>query len=138
DESLQLKVMSVGNVLFSGALWAPIYLTHNYYLGFVLMWMANLGGTAIYGPMFAALQTLVPPTMRAMSIAIILLCGNLIGMGLGPLGVGALSDALRPFWGDESLRYALLALCPGYLWASWHLWQASGTVADDLAACGIA
>jgi hypothetical protein len=60
------------------------------------------------------------------------LFANLIGMGLGPLAAGALSDALRPLFGEESLRYALLALCPGYLWAGWHLWQASKTVASDL------
>ena len=33
----------------------------------------------------------------------------------------------------ESLRYALLAFCPGYLWAAWHLWRASRTVSQDLA-----
>jgi hypothetical protein len=61
----------------------------------------------------------------------------LIGMGLGPLAAGAMSDALRPLVGEESLRYALLALCPGYLWAGWHLWQASTTVNRDLEAVPI-
>jgi hypothetical protein len=44
-----------------------------------------------------------------------------------------LSDALHPLLGEESLRYALLALCPGYAWAGWHLWRASKTVTRDLA-----
>jgi MFS transporter, Spinster family, sphingosine-1-phosphate transporter len=53
-------------------------------------------------------------------------------MGLGPLAAGAISDALRPVAGEESLRYALLALSPGYFWGAWHLWRASRTVAADL------
>jgi hypothetical protein len=74
--------------------------------------------------------------MRATAIAMIYLFANLIGMGLGPLVAGMLSDALRPVVGEESLRYALLALCPGYFWAGWHFWQASATVSRDLAALG--
>jgi len=57
---------------------------------------------------------------------------NLIGAGLGPLLSGALSDMLRPYLGEESLRYALLSLCPGYLWAAWHVWRASTSVTSDL------
>jgi hypothetical protein len=46
--------------------------------------------------------------------------------------VGALSDALHGVFGDDSLRYALLAMCPGYLWAGSHLWRGSRTVNGDL------
>jgi hypothetical protein len=59
---------------------------------------------------------------------------NLIGMGLGPLAAGALSDSLQPHVGGESLRYALLILCPGYFFAAYHLWRASSTVAHDVSA----
>jgi hypothetical protein len=59
---------------------------------------------------------------------------NLVGLGLGPLVVGIASDALTPLLGQESLRYALLALFPGYLWVSWHLWLASRTFTQDLGA----
>ena len=33
---------------------------------------------------------------------------NLIGMGLGPLLVGVLSDTMAPSYGVDSIRYALL------------------------------
>ncbi len=59
--------------------------------------------------------------MRVMSIATIYFFANLIGMGLGPLAAGALSDLFRPVHGEESLRYALLTLCPGYVWAAWYV-----------------
>jgi MFS family permease len=51
--------------------------------------------------------------MRAVSVAVLLLCASLLGQGLGPLLVGALNDMLRPSLGDLGIRYSLLvcALC---------------------------
>lgn len=133
DERVQLKAMAI--VLSSfGLISAATYLAPNRYVAFACMTLAAVAGAAINGPLFATIQTVVPARMRAVSIAIIFLFANLIGMGLGPLAAGALSDALRPHFADESLRYALLALCPGYWWAGWHLWQGAKTVVDDLAA----
>jgi MFS family permease len=86
------------------------------------------------GPILAVIQTLVAPRMRATALALVFLFANLIGAGLGPLAAGALSDALRPRLGEESLRYALVLLSSGFLWAAWHLWRASRTVVRDLAA----
>lgn len=133
NEQLQLRVISVMYSSY-GAISALIYLAPNHFLAFALMGLATLGGAAVSGPLFATIQTLVPQRMRATSVAIIYLFANLIGMGLGPLMAGALSDMLRPSFGDESLRYALLALCPGYVWGAWHVWLASRTVAADLKA----
>ena len=65
-------------------------------------------------------------------MAIIYLFANMIGLGLGPLAAGMLSDGFAPIWGTESLRYALLALCPGYLWAAFHLWLASRHIDRDI------
>jgi MFS family permease len=94
------------------------------------MGIAALGGAATTGPVFATIQTLVPARMRATSIAFLYLFSNLIGLGLGPLAAGILSDALRPRFGEESLRYALLTLCPGYVWGAWHLWRASKSLGE--------
>jgi MFS family permease len=131
NEPLQLKVMAFvfGSFAFVSAL---IYLSPNRYWAFGLMSLAASGGAVVNGPLFATIQTLVPQRMRAVSIAIVYLFANLIGMGLGPLVAGALSDALRPHFGEESLRYALLILSPGYLWCGWHLWRASSTAARDI------
>jgi MFS family permease len=131
NERLQLKAMAVAYCSF-GIISAFVYLSPNQYLAFGLTGLATMGGATASGPLFATIQTLVPERMRATSIAITYLFANLIGMGLGPLAAGALSDAFRPLFGQESLRYALLALSPGYLWGGWHLWQASRTVTRDL------
>lgn len=133
NERLQLKVMSFAYCSF-GVISACIYLSENRYLAFGFLALATIGLYTVTGPLFAMIQTLVPRHMRATAIATMYLFANLIGMGLGPLVTGVLSDTLRPIFGEESLRYALLALCPGYLWGAWHLWRASKTVTRDMEA----
>ena len=59
------------------------------------------------GPTYAAIQTLSPGGMRAQAAAIFLFMFNLVGMGLGPLVIGVLSDLLEPALGVDSLRYAM-------------------------------
>ena len=133
NERLQLKAMAAAYCAFA-FFSASIYLAPNPYVALGFMGLAVTGLATTNGPILATIQTLVPPRMRATSIAIIYLFSNLIGLGLGPLAVGALSDGLRPLFGEESLRYALLIMAPGYLWGAWHLWRASRTVTRDLEA----
>jgi MFS family permease len=132
NEQLQLAGIALSYCVFA-LLETSVYLTSSLHAALVLTGLAAVGAATITAPLFATVQTLVPEHMRALSIAIIYLFANLIGMGLGPLLAGVLSDALRPAFGEESLRYALLALCPGYLWSAWHLWCASRFVMADLA-----
>lgn len=133
NERLQLKLSGLAYLGF-GVFSAAVYLSSNYHWAFAFLTIGAIGGYLTTGPLFATLQTLVPGRMRATSLAIMYLFSNLIGVGLGPLIVGVLSDALRPLFGEESLRYALLALCPGYLWAALHIWRASRSIAEDLKA----
>jgi MFS family permease len=133
NERLQLAVMAALYVILA-LLNAGIYLAPTYHLAFAALGASAVAGALGNGPLFSATQTLVPPRMRAMATALIYFFCNLIGMGLGPLAVGALSDALRPAFGEDSLRFALLACSPGYFWCSWHLWRASRTVTRDVPA----
>lgn len=59
---------------------------------------------------YAAMQELVPPRMRSMSSAVMLLCLTLIGIGIGPVLVGILSDAFAAEYGQRSIARALLWL----------------------------
>jgi MFS transporter, Spinster family, sphingosine-1-phosphate transporter len=135
NERLQLVGCAVAAVFFALCNIAA-YLAPHHYWAFALLGLANLGNV-LQGPILATLQTLVPPRMRAISLALVYLFANLIGMGFGPLAAGALSDALRPWFGEESLRYALIILSPGFFWVAWHLWRASRTVAFDLKAAQV-
>lgn len=82
-----------------------------------------------YAPLISMTHSLVEDNMRAMSSAITLLIINLIGLGLGPVCIGIVSDFLEPSLGTESLRQAMLILLPatfvisivGYLLAAPHL-----------------
>ncbi len=132
NEHLQLKGLAVA-LSAAGVFSMLIYLSPTKYIAFALMGLAAVGQGAVNGPLFATIQTLVPDRIRAVSFALVYLFSNLIGMGLGPLAAGALSDAFRPWTGEESLRYALLVLAPGYFLCGWHAWRASKTVMLDLA-----
>ena len=74
------------------------------------------------GPTLALIQTLSPVPMRAVAAAIKMLCLNLVGMGLGPLIVGALSDGLTDAFGEASLRVALSITVTLGLWSALHFW----------------
>jgi MFS family permease len=131
NEPLQLKVMAVMLVVAT-LLSAGIYLSHNVYAGYGLFAVYMFLGSTATGPLLAIKQTIVPGHLRATSFALVFLFSNLIGNGIGPLIGGVLSDQLHSAFGDESLRYALLILSPGFSWAAYHTWVASRTVLRDM------
>ena len=71
--------------------------------------------------------------MKATASAILLLGLGLVGASLGPFLVGAVSDALHPHFGAQSLRYALMLACVTNLWAAAHFMIASRRLESDLA-----
>lgn len=75
-------------------------------------------GLAWLGPVLSAVQHLVPARMRATASALFLFINNLLGLGIGTVLIGALSDTLRVRLGAESLRYAILAGTGFYLLAA--------------------
>lgn len=131
NERLQLRAAALihGGAVF---LWAGAFISQNQYITLGLIGVVSLAGPLSTGPIFSLLQTLVPERLRAVSIAVMFLFSNLLGLGLGPLAVGALSDALGTRFGPDSLRYALLLCLPLTFWAAWHFWLASKTVGRDL------
>ena len=83
------------------------------------------------GPVTTAVQHLVPQRMRATASASFLLINNLIGLGVGPLLIGGLSDALKQSYGAESLRYAAVACTGFYFVAAGLMWIASTRLRGD-------
>lgn len=130
NERLQLKVVALLNAGF-GIVSVIIYLSRDPIVSMLLLSIAVIGAAVQNGPLYAATQTVIPERMRAISVSVMYLFASLVGGGLGPFFVGALSDALHPYLGAESLRYALLAMCPGFLVSGWLLWRAARTVASD-------
>ncbi|MGA0607717.1 spinster family MFS transporter [Phenylobacterium sp. VNQ135] len=62
----------------------------------------------------ALVQEEVAPEQRVLSGALLLLVMNLIGMGVGPTLVGAVSDAMKATHPGNSLQLAFYALTPIY------------------------
>jgi predicted MFS family arabinose efflux permease len=69
-------------------------------------------------PTICAIQHLVLPGMRTLASAAFLFIINVIGLGLGTLLIGRLSDHFAVRYGSESLRYAILSGTGFYLLAA--------------------
>ncbi|HEX4182513.1 MAG TPA: MFS transporter [Caulobacteraceae bacterium] len=85
-------------------------------------------------PTYTVLQSVVQPRTRATAVAIYGLVVNLVGLGLGPMLVGALSDYLSHGAGlgaAQGLRFALVTSASlGFLAAALY-WQARKHIGRD-------
>ena len=97
----------------------------------LLFIIPGFAGNYAIGPTIAMVQTLSPVHMRAVSSAIKMLCLNLIGMGLGPLLVGLLSDLLTPEHGEDALSVALAFFTLVGLWGTVHFWLCGRALAKQ-------
>ena len=71
--------------------------------------------------------------MRAVASALLLFLLNIIGLGLGPMVTGILSDLLRESFGDDSLRYSLLLVSAVVgPWSAYHYFAAGRYIEADL------
>ena len=99
-----------------------------------LLFFVAIAINTYMGPCLAMLHALVSPAMRAMASALFFFVINLIGLGLGPLTAGWLSDSLTASYGADGLRYAMLIIgCCG-LPGVFLFWLASRQLRADLAA----
>ncbi len=113
---------------------APIfYLTPSTAVALAAGIIPGLTGACYLGPAYAMTQSLVPLRMRAQAVSILLFILNGIALGLGPLTVGKISDLLKPAFGADSLRYALMSSIVTGLTAAFCYWRASKTLKADLA-----
>ncbi|HET7204136.1 MAG TPA: MFS transporter [Steroidobacteraceae bacterium] len=100
----------------------PFYMaavtTSSLVLSFCLFLFPTALGLVWLGPVLSAIQHVVPSGMRATVSAVFLFVNNLIGIGLGSVVLGAVSDALAARFGVDSLRYAILAGTVFYLVAA--------------------
>jgi len=88
------------------------------------------------GPLWSTAQNLARPELRATASALLLFILNLVGLGLGPLAVGALNDLLAPSYGQGAIRWSLLAVVLSGGFASVFYWQASRHLVADLRSAG--
>jgi MFS family permease len=98
----------------------------------VVLVFAGVLLTGAVPPMFAALHTICGSKRRAMSVAIIFFFANLIGLGLGPVIAGSLSDAFAKSVGPaEGLRYAMMLVMVIFLPCGYYMLRAARTLTAD-------
>ena len=87
------------------------------------------------GAALAITHSMVGLRQRAVASAVLFFLINLIGLGLGPLIVGSLSDLMRPGLGDaDGLRYAILSTALfAKSWCVIHFLLAARSLEQDLA-----
>jgi predicted MFS family arabinose efflux permease len=112
------------------------FLCHNLILVWSLLLVANGLNILWLGPVTNAVQHLAPQRMRATASASFLLINNLIGLGVGPLLIGVVSDHLKGRYGVESLRYAAMGSTIFYLVAGGLALCAARTIRRDWVAEG--
>lgn len=114
--------------VFAWLITAPAFvaglLSPSPWMAWPLLLIPNALNILWIGPVTTAVQHLVPRQMRATASASFLLINNLIGMVAGPTLIGLISDALRPVYGTESLRYAAVFCLGFYVLAAFLMWLA--------------
>lgn len=85
-----------------------------------------------FGPSFAMTQALAPVGMRSVATSLLLFVQTLIGLGLGPLIVGLMSDQLAPLSGTDALRHGLVIIGLVNVWAAAHYLLGARTLRHDL------
>ena len=101
----------------------------------LVMLIPGLVGSLWYGPVYASGQSLVPPHMRATAASVLRFIINLVGLGAGPLIVGALSDLFATGLGmgeAEGVRWAIITTSCCTLIAASLFWMARKTIREDL------
>ena len=112
---------------------AAVYIADTAYMALILSIIPGLLHNVYLGSTIATTHGLVGLRMRALSSAILFLILNIIGLGLGPLLVGMLSDSLQASEGAHSLRQAMLYLLPPIMaWSTIHFLLAARSLRADL------
>ena len=108
------------------------YQANNWIVALWLLFLPTMFNSFYYGPTYSAAQGLVPLRARAIAAATILFFQNLIGLGLGPLFFGMLSDFLQPAYGEDSVRYVLYGAAFLGLIPAFFFWRCSLRLNEEL------
>jgi MFS family permease len=111
-----------------------VYLYPDVRIALLVAIVPGILGAYYLAPLFAMTQAMVGLRMRALAASIILFITNLIGMGLGPLITGIITDVLNAYTGlgSESLRWALVCVLTANVAAATLYLYSARYLRDDL------
>lgn len=100
------------------------YFLDNQWFAMGSYFVAAIFAGAYIGPTYAMIQHLAPLKLRSTWAALTLISTSLLGLGIGPFAVGQISDMMRPIYGAESLRWAMLSVVALTPLGIFHYWRA--------------
>lgn len=108
------------------------YSADDWRVALALIFLPTIANTLYYGPAYACAQSLVSPRARAVAASLVVFAQNLIGLGLGPLFFGMLSDYFRPAAGEDSVRWVLYGAAFLGVVPAFFFWRASRHLAAEM------
>jgi predicted MFS family arabinose efflux permease len=101
---------------------------------FAFLLLPGLLGSMWLGPAYGVVQSLVQPQTRATATAVMLFVANLIGLGLGPLFVGILSDVLKAqgLTDADAIRWSMMSFAVLAIPCAWLFWSAAKTMREEI------
>lgn len=110
DARAFLSLPALSMLLFAAALLLAVW-TRSMWVLYAAIAVAAFAQFYLMGPFFAVVQRLAPLRGRAVATAFFFFILATVGIGIGPLYVGAMNDLFRGAYGDaEGLRLALMTL----------------------------
>ncbi|GIU67922.1 spinster family MFS transporter [Candidatus Phycosocius spiralis] len=126
DQRAYMSVPLVAFMLGIPFFWLAMF-AQSASIAILLLAIPTLLNSLWYGPVYAAVQSLVQPRTRATAVAIMLFVVNMIGLGAGPTAIG--------FFSDYFAQHHFLTLGSGFDYSSFCKGGAQ-TAADQM--CKIA
>ena len=131
DKRHILTLPAIGMAVAAPILFAGYY-AEDWRIAVALLIVPTMLNAAYYGPAYGCVQGLVRPEARAIAASLVVFGQNLIGLGMGPLLFGVLSDWLQPIAGGESVRWVLYGAAWLGLIPAFFFWRASLRLSEEL------
>ena len=131
DMSWYCKVPAISTLL-CGFFLIPALLVGNQYAMWGIYLLVVFCQSMFLGPTIATAHALVGPRYRALASSIVFFVLNIIGLGLGPVTVGTVSDLLEPVAGVESIRWAIMTTGFAAMIGGLLYFRAAAHVKEDL------
>jgi MFS family permease len=128
------RIPAIG-MLMAVPFYAAALLSDSVLMGFALLMIPGLLSSLWTGPVYAAIQGLVRPRVRATATASLLFTTNLIGLGLGPLGIGVVSDLISNVMGlgpAAGVKWSILLFTLLGIPAALIYWSAAKTLREEM------
>ncbi len=131
DNRLQIRIPVVALIIALPLLWFALQ-QNNFTMAAILLAAGLFFYNMQHGPTLAMVQSCVKPAQRAQAASLVFFASNLLGLGLGPLFVGWISDSNVAVMGDAAalataLSYCLIVVIP----AIFFFWRASAYLKKD-------